>query len=756
MHSAGKGILGLALASALSMAVGHAQSTPALTGFDAAAASAEHELEGRFDKAIQPGNLKPWLERFAARPHHVGSPYDKANADYIAELFTSWGFDTRIERFDVLFPTPRSRILELTAPTRYTARLTEPALSEDPTSNQAAEQLPIYNAYSVNGDVTGPLVYVNYGVPADYDELARHGVSVKGAVVIARYGGSWRGIKPKVAAEHGALGCLIYSDPREDGYFQGEAYPKGSFRGEWGAQRGSVMDMPLYPGDPLTPGVGATPGAKRLAVTEAPTLTRIPVLPISYADARPLLEALGGQTAPEAWRGALPLTYRLGPGPATVHLKLEFDFAQKPLYDVIATLAGRERPDQWVIRGNHHDAWVNGAADPVSGLIAMLAEAQAMGTLAKAGWRPRRTIVYAAWDGEEEGLLGSTEWVESHADELGRKAVAYINTDGYGRGFLDAGGSHGLERLVNEAARSVNDPETSGSVAARARAVAIIGADSADKRREIRARGDLAIEALGSGSDFTPFLQHLGIPTLNVGFGGEDSGGEYHSIYDSIAHYERFKDPGFVYGPVLAQFGGRLVLRLAEAQYLPIVAAPLAETIDGYVKELVKLGDTEREKIDEENQRLKDRTYQLAADPTKVSVPPPAAPPAPYLNLAPLQNASARLTAAAARFDAAVADPKNASRLTSVESAPRLDTVLRGIDQAFSHEAGLPRRPWFRHQIYAPGFYTGYGVKTVPGVREAIEQHMWKEADGEAVRAGEAIGRAADLFDRATAIVSGP
>ena len=556
MQTAGKRILGLGLASALSMAVGHAQTPPAVTGFDAAAASAELELESRFDKAIQPGNLKPWLERFAARPHHVGSPYDKANADYIAELFTSWGFDTRIERFDVLFPTPRTRILELTAPTRYTARLAEPALSEDPTSNQAAEQLPVYNAYSANGDVTGPLVYVNYGVPADYDELARHGVSVKGAIVIARYGGSWRGIKPKVAAEHGALGCLIYSDPREDGYFQGEVYPKGAFRSEWGAQRGSVMDMPLYPGDPLTPGVGATPDAKRLALTEAPTLTKIPVLPISYADARPLLEALGGQTAPEAWRGALPLTYRLGPGPATVHLKLEFDFAQKPVYDVIATLAGRERPDQWVIRGNHHDAWVHGAADPVSGLVAMLAEAQAVGTLAKAGWRPRRTIVYAAWDGEEEGLLGSTEWVESHADELSRKAVAYINTDGYGRGFLDAGGSHGLERMVNEAARSVNDPETSVSVAARARAVAILGADSADKRREIRARGDLAIDALGSGSDFTPFLQHLGIPTLNVGFGGEDAGGEYHSIYDSIAHYERFKDPGFVYGPVLAQFGG--------------------------------------------------------------------------------------------------------------------------------------------------------------------------------------------------------
>ena len=451
----------------------------------------------------------------------------------------------------------------------------------------------------------------------------------------------------------------------------------------------------------------------------------------------------------------MPLTYRLGPGPATVHLKLEFDFAQKPLYNVIARLTGRERPDQWVIRGNHHDAWVNGAADPVSGLIALLAEAQAVGTLAKAGWRPRRTMVYAAWDGEEEGLLGSTEWVETHAEELSRKAVAYINTDGYGRGFLSAGGSHGLERLVNEAARSVNDPETGVSLAARARAVEILKAESADKRKEIRNRADLAIDALGSGSDFTPFIQHLGIPTLNVGIGGEDSGGEYHSIYDSIAHYERFGDPGFVYGPVLAQFDGRLTLRLAEAQWLPVVAGSLAQTIDGYVKELGKLADSEREKVEEETQRLNDRSYQLAADPTKTSVPPPAEAPAPHLNLAPLQNASARLTASASRFDAAIADPKNASRLTSAESASRLDAALRGIDQAFSNDAGLPRRSWFRHQIYAPGFYTGYGVKTVPGVREAIEQHLWKEADAEAVRAGEAIGRAADLLDRATTIVTG-
>jgi N-acetylated-alpha-linked acidic dipeptidase len=724
-------------------------------GFDSAGATAQLELETRFDKALQSKNLKIWLERLAARPHHLGSAYDKDNAEFLSGLFRSWGFDTRIERFDVLFPTPRTRVLELTAPTPYSARLAEPALPEDSTSSQVAEQLPTYNAYSVNGDVTAPLVYVNFGVPADYDELARHGVSVKGAIVIARYGGSWRGIKPKVAAEHGAVGCLIYSDPHDDGYFQGVAYPRGPWRGEWGAQRGSVMDMPLYPGDPLTPGVGATADAKRLSLSEAATLTKIPVLPIAYADARPLLEALGGPTAPEAWRGALPLTYRLGPGPATVHLKLEFDFSQKPLYDVVATLVGRERPDEWVIRGNHHDAWVNGAGDPVSGLIAMLAEAEAVGTLATSGWRPRRTIVYTAWDGDEEGLLGSTEWVEAHAEELNRKAVAYINSDSNGRGFLNAGGSHGLERFVNEAARSVMDPETGVNVAARARARRILSLDTPEQRRDARQRADLALDALGSGSDFTPFLQHLGVATLNIGFGGEDSGGEYHSIYDSIAHYERFGDPDFAYGTVLAQFGGRLVLRLSEAAWLPVVASPLADTINRYVQEVGKLADTEREKVDEESLRLRDRTYQLAADPKQVSVPPPAESAVPFLNLAPLQNASARLRAAAMRFDAAMADPQNASRLASANGGAELDAVLRGLDQAFTDESGLPRRAWFRHQIYAPGFYTGYGVKTLPGVREAIEQHNWKEAEHEAERVAAAIERATTLLDRATAAVSG-
>ncbi|HEY3120664.1 MAG TPA: PA domain-containing protein, partial [Vicinamibacteria bacterium] len=346
-----------------------------LLGFTAARAAAERRLEARFDALLKADELREWMRRLSARPHELGSAYGRENAEFIASQFRSWGYETAIEEFSVLFPTPTTRALEMVAPTRFQATLSESPLPEDPTSGQTAEQLPVYNAYSIDGDVTGELVYVNYGRPKDYEELDRRGIDVKGRIVIARYGESWRGIKPKVAAEHGAIGCLIYSDPRDDGYFEGDVYPKGAFRNERGAQRGSVADMPLYPGDPLTPGVGATADAKRLPVKEAPTLTKIPVMPISYGDALPLLEALAGPVAPEAWRGALPITYHLGPGPAKVHLKLAFDWKRVPARDVIAKLPGGERPDEWIIRGNHHDAWVNGASDPISGLVALMEEA---------------------------------------------------------------------------------------------------------------------------------------------------------------------------------------------------------------------------------------------------------------------------------------------------------------------------------------------------------------------------------------------
>ena len=724
-----------------------------MLGFDLEGAERERALETRFDAALNRDNLRTWLKRLSARPHHVGSPYGRENADFIAAQFRSWGYDTQIEEFSVLFPTPKTRVLEMTAPEKYTARLSEPALPEDATSNQTAEQLPVYNAYSIDGDVTAPLVYVNYGVPRDYDELAQRGIDVKGKIVIARYGGSWRGIKPKVAAEHGAVGCLIYSDPRNDGYFQGDVYPKGAWRPEWGAQRGSVADMPTYPGDPLTPGVGATEDAKRLDIKSAPTLTKIPVMPISYGDALPLLRALGGPVAPDGWRGTLATTYHLGPGPATVHLKLEFNWQRVPARDVIARLRGAERPDEWVIRGNHHDAWVNGADDPLSGLVALMEEARGVGELAKTGWRPKRTIIYCAWDGEEPGLLGSTEWVEAHADVLNKNAVLYINSDTNERGFLQMGGSHTIEKFINDVARDVTDPQKKISVWERDRAAQIIYG-SADERREARDRADLRIDPLGSGSDYTPFLQHIGVATLSLGYGGEgETGGVYHSIFDSFDHYMRFGDPNFDYGITLAQTGGRAVLRFANADVLPYAFSNFADSVAQYVREVTKLADDMREETREKNRRISDKTFAAVFDPTETYVVPTPDAPVPFLNFAPLQNALANLQESARKYDAAVRALEG--RKLSPEAQAALDDALRQTERAMIREQGLPRRPWFKHQIYAPGYYTGYGVKTLPAVREAIEQRNWQEAEQQIGLVSETITQIAAAIDRATARAQG-
>jgi N-acetylated-alpha-linked acidic dipeptidase len=739
----------------LSVTLAAQTSSPAqqrqLQGFDHDGTDRERSLEKQFDSFLKKDEARDWMKRLSARPHHIGSPYGKENAEFIASLYRSWGYETEIERFDVLFPTPISRLLEMTAPETFTAKLQEPELQEDSTSGQKSEQLPAYNAYSVNGDVTGPLVYVNYGVPQDYETLDRYGIDVKGKIVIARYGGSWRGIKPKVAAEHGALGCIIYSDPRDDGYFEGDVYPKGAWRNETGAQRGSVADMPLYPGDPLTPGVGATGSARRLDIKDAATLTKIPVLPISYSDALPLLKALDGPVAPATWRGALPITYHLGPGGATVHMKLEFDFKLAPAYDVIARLRGSDRPDEWVIRGNHHDAWVNGAEDPTSGQVAMLEEAHALSQLAKSGWRPKRTIIYCSWDGEEPGLLGSTEWAEAHEQELQQRAVLYVNSDGSSRGFLFASGSHTLERFVNDITRDVIDPEKEIPVYERSRAREIVNGN-ADQRREARERPDLRIGALGSGSDYTPFLQHLGIATLNIGYGGEaETAGIYHSIYDSFDHYTRFGDPTFDYSIALSKTGGRAILRFANADYLPLMFGNLSDTVSLYVKEVMKLATDERETIAERNRRINEKTFEAVDDPTRRLVVPKAETPAPFLNFAPLQNALSRLEESCRGFDDAM---KNAAdRLQSRAVQESLDNALRQVELAMITDAGLPRRPWYRHQIYAPGFYTGYGVKTLPGIREAIEQHNWNEAGEQIVVVANTIERVAVQIDRARNVI---
>lgn len=715
---------------------------PPLRGYSAAASKTQREWEAKFRAIPEPARLREAMRRLSARPHHLGSPYGKENAEWMRAQFASWGWDAKIERFDVLLPTPVERVVEMVAPTRFVAKLEEPAVKEDPHTSQKSEQLPTYNAYSADGDVTAPLVYVNYGVPADYDELERRGISVKGAIVIARYGGSWRGIKPKVAYERGAVGCLIYSDPKDDGFAEGEVFPKGPMRPRDGVQRGSVMDMPTYPGDPLTPGIGAVDGAKRLAREDAITIMKIPVLPISYADAEPLLAAMTGPVAPASWRGGLPITYRLGPGAARVHLKLKFEWTLKPLYNVIARIPGSTHPDEWVVRGNHHDAWVNGAEDPISGMVAELEEARAMGELLKQGWRPKRTIVYAAWDGEEPALLGSTEWVEQHLAELRQKAVFYLNTDSNGRGFLYVGGSHALERFVNEVARDVEDPEAKVPVSQRMRAVRVVFGDA-----EARTRGDLRIDALGSGSDFTPFLQHAGVPTLNLGFGGEDDGGIYHSIYDTFYWYTRFSDTSFVYGRALAQVAGSMVMRVANAEILPHEFGNLHETTKGYLSQLKTLRDDVAKRIDEINKRLAEGYYAMANDPRRPVLPPKGEDPAPFLNFAPMDNATEALNKAAARFEKAYAAASAVN--APAASLAQVNALLRQSDQVLMLPDGLPKRPWYRHSLYAPGYYTGYGVKTVPGVREAIEQKDWKQADVEIGRVSAALIRESELVTRA-------
>jgi N-acetylated-alpha-linked acidic dipeptidase len=721
----------------------------AILGFGERAAAEQRALEGKFDAELRADDLRDWMKRLTARPHHVGSPYGKENAEFLASQFRSWGYDTRIEEFRVLFPTPKTRLLEMTEPSAFKASLAEPPLKEDATSGQTDEQLPVYNAYSIDGDVSANLVYVNFGVPKDYEELERRGIDVKGKIVIARYYGSWRGIKPKVAAEHGAIGCIIYSDPHEDGYFQGDVYPKGAFRNSRGAQRGSVADMPLYPGDPLTPGVGATEDAKRLSIKEAPTLTKIPVLPISYEDAQPLLQALAGPVAPEGWRGSLPITYHLGPGPSKVRLKVEFDWKLVPCYDVIARMEGRERPNQWVLRGNHHDAWVNGADDPISGLVALMEEARAIFELAKSGWKPRRTIVFCAWDGEEPGLLGSTEWAETHAAELKQHAVAYVNSDNNGRGFLHPMGSHSLERLLNEVAREVRDPQKKIPVTERLRALRLTHG-SPEEQKEARERSLLRIGALGSGSDYSVFLDHLGIASLDVRYGGEDAGGSYHSIYDSFDHYARFGDPGFAYGIALAQTAGRVVLRLANAELLPFEFSASADAVGGYAREVAKLADDLREETERNNRLIREGRYEAASDPKETFVAPKPKAPVPYLNFAPLQNSVAKLKQAAQANEQARRGVD-----VSGKGAAEIDVILFRTERALAGD-GLPRRPWYKHLVYAPGFYTGYGVKTLPGIREAIEERAWDEAGAQVDATARALERYAAEVEKSTELLKAP
>ena len=747
---------GLATAGALLTAVAwSATESDALLGYNAGSMALEQQREAEFRAAVSADNIRETMRRLSARPHHVGSPYDKDNAQWILARFKEWGYDAKIETFQVLFPTPKSRVLELLKPTAFRARLEEPPVPGDPTSGQTSEQLPTYNAYSADGEVTAPLVYVNYGNREDYEELDRLGISVKGAIVIARYGGGWRGVKPKVAAEHGAVGCIIFSDPKGDGYFEGEQYPAGGWRPQDGVQRGSVMDTE-YPGDPLTPEIGATANAKRLALKDARTITAIPVLPISYADALPLLSALQGPVAAAPWRGALPITYHVGPGPALVHLAVSSNWDIKPIYDVIATLHGASAAAQWVIRGNHHDAWVNGAEDPISGQAAMLEEARAMGDLHKRGWTPARTIIFCAWDGEEPGLLGSVEWVETHVEELRRHAVAYINSDTNERGFMLPGGTQDLENLISSVARAIEDPETHMSVYQRSHLYSIAHAGSADERSEVRNRRDLEVEALGDGSDFTAFQDFAGISTLSVEFGDEDDGTQYHSIYDDFYWYTHFVDKDFSYGRALSQTAGTAIMRLADADIIPVDFLPQAQAIAKYVADLEKLLKGKQDEFTERNLELQEGVFRATFDPRRPLQPPAAEPVPPFIDFAPMKNAVTLLTKSAERYSAALAalEAKGAPALPEPALALLNEDLMR-VSRAFLNQRGLPDRPWFKNQIYAPGAYTGYGAKPIAAVREYMDERRWRDAEAQVPQVAAAIDSAAAAIDKAAADVEG-
>jgi N-acetylated-alpha-linked acidic dipeptidase len=698
---------------------------PPVRGFPPPLLADELAREASLKAVPNADTLRAQLIALSTVPHEAGTERSHHVAEMILARFRAFGLDASIEQFEALMPRPTSRSLELVAPERYVAELKEPALAEDPTSGQA-DQLPTFNAYSPDGDVTGDLVFVNYGIPDDYRVLDSLGISVRGKIVIAKYGESWRGIKPKVAAEHGAIGCLIYSDPKDDGYFVDDVYPKGPMRPWQGVQRGSVMDMPLYPGDPLSPGWASRPGSRRLTIAEAQTIEKIPVLPISYGDALPLLRNLGGPVAPEAWRGALPITYHIGPGPGQVHLAVSFDWKTRPLYDVVARIPGSVYPDQWVIWGNHHDAWVNGAQDPLSGQVSLDEAARALGALLKTGWRPARTIILVAWDGEEWGLLGSTEWAEAHQDELRTKGVVYFNGDAMASGWLSSSGSHSLQEFMREVARDVPAPLGTGSALEAAQEHR---REEAARARPARGRGAdgeapdtaFSIGALGSGSDYTAFIDHVTMPSVDVSYGGAVHGGIYHSIYDDYTFFLRFVDSTLSSEVAQARTVGTAVLRMADAPVLPFEFRTVARTYQRYADEISRLAarnDTTR-----------------------------------GLDLAQLKAAIARLDSAGQRFDTAMAalDAATPQRLAARRAElGRANQLIYTTEQALGDTAGLPRRPWFRHLIYAPGFYTGYGVKTMPGIREAVEERHPAEAQAEASRVTAAVLRLADGVDRAS------
>jgi N-acetylated-alpha-linked acidic dipeptidase len=698
-----------------------AQDAP-LDGFTADRAARHRGLEERFRAVPAPAQSREHLRRLTGEPHVAGTPEDYQTAVYVRDRLRAYGIAAELREYQVLLPTPRTpTVLELVAPRRERLPLREPPVAEDP-SSRSPKIVPLFNAYSASGDVSAPLVYANYGLPDDYEALRKLNVDVRGKIVIARYGRSFRGVKAKVAEEHGAVGLVIYSDPADDGYAQGDVYPHGPWRPEWSAQRGSVMYIFEYPGDPLTPGAPSIKGTPRLTREQATNLPRIPVQPISYGDARKLLAPLRGPVRPEGFQGALPFAYHVGgTQDVRVRLKTDMEFRQTTIWNVIGRIDGAQEPDRWVVLGNHRDAWTFGAVDPNSGSTAMLEVGRALGELLKTGWRPRRSIVFGSWDAEEHGLIGSTEWAEEFAAELRERAVAYVNMDAAVLGAnFSAASVPSLWKLVRAAARDVRDPKSGKSVyqawQEQSRGDAEAGAETA--------AAEPRIGALGSGSDYTPFLQHLGVASIDMGFGGDY--GVYHSAYDSFHWMSKFGDPTFEYHATAARIWGTVALRLAEADALPFDYEDYASQIRDFVNEtrfaaarrrmsdafdLKALLDAARE-LGEEAARANSRRRELLEELHRT------------------------------RHNATDAGPM----LRAERRLRRLNDAALAAERALTDQRGLRGRPWYRHQIYAPGFYTGYAAQPLPDLRRAIDDRNTANAREAAERIAEAIRRAAQAL----------
>ena len=705
-----------------------AQGAPApesggIRGFTPQRSAQQVELEKSFLQSPTADRARLDMWALTSEPRVAGTPEDYRSAQFVLEQFRLAGLEAEIVEYEVLLPMPREIKVDLIAPMERKGPTPEGGWTREgkPADPRA---IPGFNAYSPSGDVTAEVVYANYGLPEDYEDLRDMGVDVAGKIVLVRYGKCFRGVKTYVAERQGVAGVLIYSDPDDDGYRQGDPFPKGPWRPPSGVQRGSILYLTDYAGDPLTPFVAATKNARRLPAKEVTTLPRIPTTPISYEDAAPILENLSGPVAPNSWQGALPFTYHVGPGASKVHLKLEMDFRTRPIWNVIAKIPGATRPDEWVVLGNHRDAWVYGAVDAASGTAPLLAVGRGLGELLTKGWRPQRTIILGSWDGEEFGLIGSTEWVEEHAEELSRKAVAYLNMDsGVAGSLFGASAVPSLSRLIREVADEVKDPATGQSV------YAVWSRESSKIRRGSGIpyavlNSTLASEAqgarvgsLGSGSDYTPFLQHQGVPSLDLSFGGPY--GVYHSIYDNFDWMQKFGDPQFKYSVAAAQIFGLLGLRLAEADLVPMDFSDYAEALRAHLEQL-------------EKEHKQERRVNFEAT---------------HASLARFNNAARTLQSEMAR--ATTRGP------LTPKQADAANRALMDVERAFLLEKGLPGRPWFRHAFYAPGVYTGYSAVIFPGVREAAAKKDWHAAQRELNQVREAIDRGSRVLDRATAALGG-